>query len=178
MANRIDYTLDVFATSPKEIDEVTHALVQFKVVHNLGYVDEDLNKARRFETSYQIYFHGQIAKQLCQVSQSFPNAVFLAYFYDIHGGWARKEVIRNGVVERFVWDRKQRAQMREWMLLDIFAPFLAEYETGQPFGSMWNEWVDDLMAAADELRNANRLDKRSKRKKSRIESSVLGAVEK
>jgi hypothetical protein len=58
------------------------------------------------------------------------------------------------VIERFVWNSHQKAQAIDWMLLDIFAPFRAEYELGQPFGSLWNQWVDDLRTAALGLRNS------------------------
>jgi len=36
-----------------------------------------------------------------------------------------------------------------------FAPFRAEHEIGQPFGSLWDKWVADLVAAAEGLRLRN-----------------------
>jgi hypothetical protein len=60
--------------------------------------------------------------------------------------------MRDGVVEQSLMDGDQKAQAIDWMLLDIFAPFRAEYEIGRPFGSLWNQWVDDLVSAALELR--------------------------
>jgi hypothetical protein len=55
--------------------------------------------------------------------------------------------------------------------------FRAEYETGQPFGSMWNEWVDALVAAAGGLRNSPRSASDYQKEKQRAESAAQRAVE-
>jgi hypothetical protein len=51
-----------------------------------------------------------------------------------------------------VRDFDQQAQAVDWTLLDIFAPFWAEYERELPFGSLWNKWVHDLVSAANGLK--------------------------
>ncbi len=128
-------------------------LVAFQAVSNLGYSDESVNKARRFTNSFKSHSQGLINGHLCQVSRTFPNAIFLAEYSDMQWSCSWKDVRRNGVVERSVYDGYQPAQAIDWMLLDIFAPYRAEYERGLPFGSLWNQWVDDLVVAADRLRN-------------------------
>jgi len=131
-------------------------LVAFKAVSNLGYVHESVNKARRFQNSFKDHSEDPIYMYLCQVSIAFPSAIFLIDHRNMEWSCAWKKVMRNGVVEQAVGDTEERAQLIEWMLLDIFAPFRAEYENGQPFGSLWNDWVDDLVAAANGLRNLPR----------------------
>jgi hypothetical protein len=34
-----------------------------------------------------------------------------------------------------------------------FAPFLAEYHDGHPFGSLWQEWLGKLAVAVEELKD-------------------------
>lgn len=126
--------------------------VGFKPISNLGHLAESVNKARRYQNSFKNHSEGPIYMHLCLVSAAFPDAIFLAHYSNIGWGYSWKEVMRKGVVERSVSDCDQPAQAIEWVLPDIFAPFRAEYQNGQPFGSMWNEWVDDLVAAANELR--------------------------
>jgi len=184
MSEWIDCTLDVLATDPKEINNIANALrepsrdllvrftktwppdeaemgdlrefVGFKAISNLGHLAESVNKARRFRNSFKDHSEGPIYMHLCLVSTAFPNAIFLAHYWNIGWGYSWREVIRNGVTERSVSDGDQPAQAIEWMLLDIFAPYRAEYDRGLPFGSMWNDWVDDLVAAANGLRDLPR----------------------
>ena len=80
-----------------------------------------------------------------------PSDITFEPHRDMQMSWASREVLRNGTVEWSVFDGHQPAQAMNWMLLDIFAPFRAEYDIGKPFGSMWNEWVSDLAAATDAL---------------------------
>lgn len=139
------------STDDEEIEGLRE-LVAFKAVKNLGYVDESVNKGRRFENSLKSPFRPYIHALLCQISETFPHAIFLVEYCDMQWSWSSKEVLRNGVVERSVFDDRQQAQAMDWILLNIFAPFRAEYQTEQPFGSLWNQWVYDLVAAADALK--------------------------
>ncbi len=43
----------------------------------------------------------------------------------------------------------------DWVLVDIFAPFKSEYELGAEFGSLWQEWLDDLTTAVHELKGVS-----------------------
>lgn len=179
MSEWIDCTLDVLATNPKEINDIAKALQEpsrdllvrftttwppdeaemgdlrefagFKAISNLGYIAESVNKARRFQNSFKNHSEAPIYMHLSLVSAAFPNAIFLAHYSNFGWGYSWREVIRNGVVERSVSDSDQPAQAIEWVLPDIFAPFRTEYQNGQPFGSMWNKWVDDLASAANGL---------------------------
>jgi hypothetical protein len=168
-----------FDTPPADDEEIDRLreLVAFQAVRNLGYVHESVNKSRRFEKSFKSNVQGLIDAHLCQVSSAFPNATFLAHYADMQWSCAWKEVVRNGVVERSVWDGNQRAQAIDWMLPDIFAPFRAEYETAKPFGSMWSEWVDALIAAADGLRDSPRSASDYKKEKQHAESAAQRTVE-
>src|SRR5215831_9666412 len=111
MSNIIDYSLDVLATSPEEInriatrlkqpssdlldwvakrddckpDEIAQFLaevVSFEPVRNLFYIHESVNKARRFKNSFRDRFYGIINSHLFEVSTGFPNAVFLLEYRD------------------------------------------------------------------------------------------------
>jgi hypothetical protein len=126
-------------------------LVAFRAIRNLGYVHESVNKPRRFENRFKAPAE-LIFEHLRQVSVAFPIAIFWLEHRDMQFSSAWREVMRNGVVEQSVGDFDQRAQAIDWTLLDIFAPFWAEYEMQLPFGSMWSDWVADLAAAADGLR--------------------------
>ena len=66
--------------------------------------------------------------------------------------YAAKIVIRAGEVLQEVHDGGQKVQSLDWILIDIFPPFLAEYNDGLPFGSLWQEWLDKMAAAVGELK--------------------------
>ena len=152
--NSFKTAVAVEAQTPDDaVIEELRELVAFRTVSNLGYLHESVNKARRFENSFKALFRRLIDGHLCQVSMTFPNAIFLEQYGDPQWGSWWKEVRRNGVFERSVSDSDQPAQAIDWMLLDIFAPYRAEYENALPFGSLWNKWVDDLVGAAERLRS-------------------------
>jgi hypothetical protein len=44
-----------------------------------------------------------------------------------------------GLVFQRLHDGNQRAQAVDWALLDIFAPFRAEYFDGREFGNLWSQ---------------------------------------
>jgi hypothetical protein len=52
------------------------------------------------------------------------------------------------------------------MLLDIFAPFIAEWAESLPFGSLWLKWVEDAKAALRQLEE-NSQNEQSRSKQSR-----------
>lgn len=183
MSNWIDYSLDVLAGSPAEINqiaerlnqpslelagwiarrdgqqanEVTEALkelLEFKAVRNLGYVSNDVNKARRFSLSFKDRHYGIIDSQLAEVSEEFPTAVFLLEYRDAQASYAGKRVMRVGEIVKEVFDGDQRVQGLDWALLDIFAPFETEYHGEEhAFGSLWISWVDAIVAAAKALKD-------------------------
>ena len=180
MSNWIDWDLDVLAASPAEINQIAarlkqpsaelvnwvaerwgeptdevadgiKKLVAFEPARNLGYIADDINQARRFRLEFKDKFTGIIRSQLREVSAAFPTAIFLLTYCDL-GNYSGKEVLRGGQVIQSVHDGNQQAQGYDWALLDIFAPFWAEYDLGVPFGSLWQQWVDDVIAAANRLK--------------------------
>ena len=179
MSNIIDYSLDVLTTSPEEINRIAtrlkqpsselldwvakkHAwnpgdiaqslteLVAFKPVKNLFYVHESVNKARRFENSFK-RFTGIVDSHLFEVSAEFQNAVFLLDYRDMQYSYSGKMVIHAGEIAREIFDGSQESQALDWVLLDIFAPFVAEWNEGLPFRSLWPKWVEDAKAELKRL---------------------------
>lgn len=183
MSNWIDYKIDVLATSTVEINQIAERLNQpsselarwiaerdrqsvsdvleelkillaFKRVNNLGVIAADENKARRFNLSFKDRHYGIIDSHLAEVSEEFPTAVFLLEYRDAQASYAGKRVIRAGEVVHEVFDGDQQVQGLDWALLDIFAPFEAEYYGEEhEFGSLWNSWLDAVLAAAKGLKD-------------------------
>jgi hypothetical protein len=184
MSNWIDYNLDVLAGSPAEINQIAERLNQpsselanwiaqrdgqpvsavgeglkellgFRAVRNLGYVSNDVNKARRFGLSFKDRHYGIIDSHLAEVSEAFPAAVFLLEYHDAQASYAGKRVIRAGEIVQEVFDGDQQVQGGlDWALLDIFVPFKAEYygeEHG--FGTLLNSWLDAILAATKTLKD-------------------------
>jgi len=183
MSNWIDYTLDVLAINPAEmnqvaerltrpspelagwvaqrsgqpVDEVAEGLkelLEFKNARNLGSANSALNKARRFDLEFKDKWYGIANNHLFEVSEEFPKAVFLLEYHDGQASYSGKRVIRAGEVVREVHDGDQQAMGLDWALLDIFAPFRAEYYSEEhEFGSLWQPWLDAIMAAAKALKD-------------------------
>lgn len=180
MANVIDYRLDVLAGSPEEINRVEVRLKQpsaelikcvatefkqseneiasylpelvgFETVENLFYVDKSVNKARRFQNSFKRWT-GIVDSHLLEVSEEYSSAIFLLEHFDMLFSYSGKKVIHAGEVVKETFDGKQRAQSLDWVLLDIFAPFVAEWDRGLEFGSLWEEWVGEVAEAIKDLR--------------------------
>jgi len=60
--------------------------------------------------------------------------------------------MRAGKIVREVFDGDEQCQGLDWALLDIFAPFRAEYfDERHEFGSLWTSWLDATMAAVKVL---------------------------
>ena len=156
-----EFLLVAFAASerrrPDDVEiEQAREVIAFKTAKDLPHVAEIGNKVWRFENSYRTTCEGVIDWHLSDVSAAFPNAIFLADYCNLGWNCVWKRVLRNGVTERSVSDGDQPAQGIDWVVLDIFAPFRTEYQNGRPFGSMWKKWVDDLVAAANGLRDLPR----------------------
>lgn len=182
MSNWIDYNLDVLASSPDEMNRLAERLnrpsqeltswvaerlgqpvsevavglkrlLEFKAVRNLGYVNTSVNKARRFRIAFNDKRYGIVQSHIFEVSAAFPAVIFLLEYCDEGVSYAGKKVIRAGKVVQEVHDGDQQVQGVDWALLDIFAPFRTEYygETAE-FGSLWQPWLDAVMAAARQLR--------------------------
>jgi len=181
MSNWIDYDLDVLASNPAEINQIAarlnqpsfelatwvaqrfgqpvgevaeglKELLEFKSVRNLGYIDNAVNKARRFSISFKDKYSGVVKSHLSEVSEAFPTAIFLVTYYDMQASYAGKWVERAGELVQQIHDGDQQAQAIDWVLLDIFAPFRAEYELGLEFGSLWQKWLADTATAVQDLR--------------------------
>ncbi len=181
MSNWIDYELDVLAGSPAEINQIAERLKQasselvtwaaeksgqptseitdalkemfeFKATRNLGYTDPSANQARRFTLEFKDKHYGIVDSHLFEISAEFPSAIFLLSYRDVMASYAGKKVIRAGEVAREMHDGNPKTQSLDWVLIDIFPPFLAEYHDELPFGSLWQEWVENLAAAVEELK--------------------------
>jgi len=139
-----------------EVAEGLPRLLEFKAVKNLVYADDRLNQARRFRIDFNRTRHGIVWSHLDEVSVAFPAAVFLVECRDGGLDYASKTVIRAGKVVRQLYDGERPDQLGvDWALLDIFAPFRTEYYGGGPFefGSLWQPWLDAVIAAARQLKN-------------------------
>lgn len=183
MSNWIDYKLDVLAGSPAEINQIAERLnhpsadlaawvaqrnglptsavqedlkqlLEFKTVKNLGYIAPQVNKARRFSLAFKDRSYGIVNSHLSKVSEAFPTAIFLLEYFDMQASYSGKRVIRGGEIVQEVFDGDQKALGLDWALLDIFAPFRAEYYGEEhAFGSLWTPWLDAIMAAAKSLKD-------------------------
>ena len=182
LSNWIDFYLDVLATSPSEIQRIEKALQQpsnellaweaerwnqrveeiaadvknlvtFKPVKNLVCADPKVNKARRFSNAFKDRFWGLVIGHVCNVSEQFPNTIFLLEYWSLQASSAGKIVIRAGDEIRYLHDGNQQAQGYAWALLDIFAPYRAEHNNELEFGSLWDRWLENMGTALEELRN-------------------------
>jgi hypothetical protein len=166
MSNWIDYNLDVLAGSSDEINQIAERLTQpslelvnwiaersgqpsnevvdalkelfeFVATRNLGYIDASVNQARRFILSFKSRSYGIVNSHLFEISAEFPSAIFLLTYRDMMSRYAGKDVIRAGKIIQSVHDGYQKVQSLDWVLIDIFSPFYAEYYDGLPFGTLW-----------------------------------------
>jgi len=182
MSNWIDYELDVLAGSPAEINRIAGRLKQpsaelltwaaekfgqpssevaeglkelfeFVATRNLGYVDASVNQARRFTLAFKSRSYGIVNSHLYEISEEFPSAVFLLTYRDMMASYSGKDVIRAGEIIQSVHDGDQKVQSLDWVLIDIFPPFYAEYYDGLPFGSLWQEWLAKMGAAVADLKD-------------------------
>jgi len=124
-------------------------LLEFKPVDNPGHQSED--KVRRFNASFRDRLSDIAWSHILEVSDSFPVTIFLIDYYDQQWSYTGKIVIRGGEVVQEVFDGDKRSQGLDWALLDIFAPFRAEYFAEQEFGSLWRPWLEAVMTAATRL---------------------------
>jgi hypothetical protein len=85
-------------------------------------------QARRFQNSFKDKHRGIVDSHLFEIPEEFPAAIFLLTYYDMQASYSGKAVIRAGKAIQEVFDGNQQAQAVDWVLLDIFAPFRAEYE--------------------------------------------------
>jgi hypothetical protein len=181
MSNWIDMRLDVLAPSSDEINKIEKALqepcedlltwsaergnqrvediredvrliVRLTPTRNLGLVDPSLNKARRFENEWKDRYSGLVWSHVYFVSRDFPDSIFLAEYWDTGASYAGKSVIRGGREIRHIYDGNQQAQGREWVLLDIFAPYRTEYDMDADFGIFWDAWLLELEGAVGKLK--------------------------
>ena len=185
MSNTIEYDLEVLASSPEEMAEISERVVQpstelvkwaagkfdaaeeidvvtetlrevvaFRTIVKLGYVDDSLNQARRFDTSCRSWCTEIVETHILEVSAEFPATIFLLAYRDQGFSYSGKLVIHGGHVVRKLHDGHQKTQALDWALVDIFAPFRAEYYGGHELGSLWVEWLDDIKTAIECLRSA------------------------
>jgi hypothetical protein len=114
-------------------------------------VDPTVNRARRFNFSFKDRNYGIVDSHLFEISAQFPSAIFLLTYRDMMASYSGNKVIRAGEVVQHMRDGDQKVQALDWVLIDIFPPFRAEYYDGLAFGSLWHEWLLKLKAAIGEL---------------------------
>lgn len=129
---------------PKKVAENLKTLVAFTPTANLGAVDPLLNTARRFVNDWKDWFSGIVWSHLNFVSRDFPDATFLAEYWEPCSSFSGKKIIKGGLEVRSTRDGNQRAQGYDWVLPDIFAPYRAEYNNGVDFGSLWDQWLSEM----------------------------------
>src|ERR1035437_4974032 len=182
MTGWIDMHVDVLASSPGESSKIQTALqkpptellawvaktngeaserfvekvmkdVTFRLTSNPGYAAPSIKCERRFENEWPYYAYGVVWSHLYLISREFSDAVFLVEYCDTRLSYAGRVVLRGGREVRGVHDGHQQTQGYNWVLPDIFAPYLAEYRDGSEFGVLWDSWSMELESAAFELRN-------------------------
>ena len=186
MSNWLDYDVEVLASSPSEINQIAERLkqpstsllnfvanefrrpasdissglkdlIQFGATKNVGHLDASVNKARRFSLSFKDRFRGIVDSHLFEISGDFPSAIFLLAYCDMQFSYSGKKVIRGGEVIQQIHDGEQPAQGVDYCLVDIFAPFQAEYYAELECGSLWQEWLGKMAAAIGELKGQRSL---------------------
>jgi hypothetical protein len=104
-----------------------------------------------FALSFKVLHTDIVDSHLLEVSHTAPTAIFLLEYYDMQSSYSGKQVIRAGEVVRAIHDGEQKSQAVDWVLLDIFAPFRTEYLEERQFGSLWQQWLNDVRSAAENL---------------------------
>jgi hypothetical protein len=134
-------------------------LFDCEMVTNLGPTHPSLNKARRFGFSFKDKCSGFVRGHLLEVSECFPQAIFLVDYRDMEMSCSAKQVVCAGEVIRSISDGNERSPLTSWALPDIFAPFRTEYyaqftdeyDAVLPFGSLWKEWLGVMTVAVRQL---------------------------
>jgi hypothetical protein len=186
MSNWLDYDVEILASSPSQMNEIAERLKQpstkladfwanesgrpvkeiteglrdlltFKAAENLRYAEAGVHKASRFSLSFKDRNHGLVDGHLLEVSEDFPFAIFLLAYCDMQFSYSGKQVIRGGEVIQQIHDGEQPAQGVDYCLVDIFAPFQAEYYAELECGSLWQEWLEKMAAAIGELKGQRSL---------------------
>lgn len=126
-------------TTPDAIAAVVTKLVAFT-----AYTYESVNKERRFDNDSQDKFQLSVLDHIFEVSTEFPEALFLWEYRDIQYSYSRKRVIYAGHLLQAAHDdnHNHKAQGIDWVLLDIFAPYRAEYENNKNHN--WLDYFDRL----------------------------------
>jgi len=135
----IDYCVEVLA-SKTELEQIAKLLT----------APNDLCMPYKRDTRkhHRNHFHKfsySICDGLREVSEGFPNAIFLLEKLDGLFCWNQRMVCRNGCVVRSTFDHLP-AQMPDWPPLNIFTPFKVEFYNDLPFGSMWEQFLSDAEA--------------------------------
>jgi len=104
-----------------------------------------------FALSFKDLFTGIVDGHLEEVSEAAPASIFLLTYCDMQSSCSGKQVIRAGEVVQQIHDREHKSQAVDWVLLDIFAPFRAEYYAELEFGSLWQQWLNDVRSVTEDL---------------------------
>ena len=163
MANWIDYILDVLAGNPAEIDQISERLNKPSRELATWVASEVKNTWMRSKTSFSNYSRSRPTKTsaFCiarstklggsawhsrsimasstviwlKSPKPFPGHIPTIEYYDMQWSYPGKRVMSAGQIVREIHDGNQQAQAMGWVLVDIFAPFKAEYELGVSLGS-------------------------------------------
>ena len=151
----VNWVAEKYGESVNEIAEHLRELVAFEATSDaIATGDpEDGPQMRNFEVSFKNNgASGLVDSHLFEVSKAFPKPVLLLEYYDEMTSYSGKMVIRAGKIVQSMYDGYHRAQAQDWVLLDIFRPFRIEHENGLEFGSLWQEWLNDIGAAVQVLK--------------------------
>lgn len=180
MSNCVNCRLDVLAVNEEELDSVEAALrqpspeflawasehtrddqpdlaarleglVAFTAIRGNGSVGT-YGYGRRFTNCFRGQVGYLVDQHLFGVSEQFPTAILLLQYFDDMESYSGKVVIHAGIEVQHVHDRDQQAQGRPWVLPDIFAPYWSEYELELEFGSLWKQWLTEMVAAVAKLK--------------------------
>jgi hypothetical protein len=112
----------------KSLAEHLKELVRFNLVDRFR--SQGMTKSCRLKLACKDHSAHIVRAHLFDVSAEFPDAIFLLLYYDMQASYAGKKVIKAGELIQQIHDRHQQAQAMDWVLVDIFAPYKAEYELG------------------------------------------------
>jgi len=137
----------------EEISANVKILASFEPLCILDRVDDNEYRVRTFINSCERCCWKLAMRHVQLVSAQYPTAIFLVDYRDLLTSYAGKNVIRAGEQVQHLHDGDQQALGHGWAIPDIFAPYRAEFEQRREFGSMWNQWLEDMGTALDRLRS-------------------------
>ena len=151
--NEINYCVEIL-TSKLELEQIAKMLTARNAV-GLPY-KRDRRKDRR---NHFRKFGDSNCDGLREVSEKFPDAIFLLEEVDSEYSWAQEIVYRNGR------EIKSAVQPGDWTPLSIFMPFKLEFSNHMPVGSTWKHFLSEVEAQIKRQKTTMEEETRKRRKK-------------